>query len=209
MATVQKLSCLIFISGILLAQQPTRPKDVREMGKGGVGAIPQLAALLTNPDVGIRREAVKQIAEIDTQHSLDPLIQATRDGDAEIQIRATDGLVNFYLPGYLRTGLSSTVHSVGTSIKGHFTDTDDQIIDPYIETRSDVVGALGALAKNGASTEARANAARAVGILRGKAALPDLLAAVHSKESPVIYECIIAIQKIRDQSAAVSLEFLL
>lgn len=209
MAIHRKLLCWFWLSGVLLAQPPVRPKDVREMGKGGVEAIPKLAALLTNPDVGIRREAVKQIAEIDTQHSLDALIQATHDGDAEIQIRATDGLVNFYLPGYLHTGLSSTLHGVGASIKSHFTDTDDQVIDPYIETRPDVVAALGALAKNGASTEARANGARAVGILRGKGALPDLLDALHSKDSSVIYECIIAIQKIRDPSARSSLEFLL
>jgi HEAT repeat protein len=186
-----------------------RPKDVREMGRGGADAIPKLAALLTNPDVEIRLEAVKQIDEIDTQHSLDPLVQATRDSDAEIQIRATDGLVNFYLPGYLKTGFAASVRRAGTSIKGHFTDTNDQVIDPYITPRPDLIAALGALARNGASPEARANAARAIGILRGKAALPDLVAAMHSKETAVIYESLVALQKIRDPEAASSIAFLL
>ena len=99
-----------------MGQDALRPKDVREMGKGGVNAIPKLAALLTNPEVDIRLEAVKQISEIGTQYSLDPLIQATRDSDSEIQIRATDGLVNFYLPGYLKTGLGATLRRAGTSI---------------------------------------------------------------------------------------------
>src|SRR5580700_9584796 len=143
-----------------------RPKDVREMGKGGADAIPKLAALLTSPDLEIRLEAVKQIDEIDTQHSLDPLIQATRDSDAEIQIRSTDGLVNFYLPGYLKTGFGSSLRRMGTGIKGHFTDTNDQVIDPYITPRADVIAALGALTRGGAKVEARANAARAIGILR-------------------------------------------
>jgi HEAT repeat protein len=186
-----------------------RPKDVREMAKGGADAIPKLAALLTNPDFEIRLEAVKQISEIGTQYSLDPLIQATRDSDAEIQIRATDGLVNFYLPGYLKTGFASSLRRAGTSIKGHFTDTDDQIIDPYITPRPEAIAALGALARNGASVDARANAARAIGILRGKAAIPDLVQAMHSKDTAVIYESLVAVQKIRDPEAASSIAFLL
>jgi HEAT repeat protein len=194
---------------VLAQDAALRPKDVREMGKGGADAIPKLAALLTNPDFEIRLEAVKQIADIDTQHSLDPLVIATRDSDAEIQIRATDGLVNFYLPGYLKTGFASSVRRVGTSIKGHFTDTNDQVIDPYITPRPDVIAALGALARSGAKVEARANAARAIGILRGKAAIPDLIQAMHSKDTATIYESLVALQKIRDPEAASSIAFLL
>ncbi len=197
------------LSLCLFAQDALRPKDVREMGKGGANAIPKLAALLTNPDVTIRQEAVKQITEIGTQYSLDPLIQATRDTDTEIQIRATDGLVNFYLPGYLKTGLGASIRRVGTGIKGHFTDTNDQVIDPYITPRADVIAALGALVRSGAGMDARANAARAIGILRGKAAVPDLIQALHSKDSAVIYESLVAVQKIRDPEAAPSIAFLL
>jgi len=203
------LLCLSFCLTAQAQDTALRPKDVREMGKGGADAIPKLAPLLTNPDFEIRLEAVKQIAEIDTQHSLDPLIQATRDSDAEIQIRATDGLVNFYLPGYLKTGFASSLRRVGTSIKGHFTDTNDQVIDPYITPRADVISALGTLARNGATVEARANAARAIGILRGKAAIPDLVQAMHSKDTAVIYESLVAVQKIRDPEAASSIAFLL
>ena len=168
------------------AQSSLRPKDVREMGKGGVSAIPKLAALLTDADADIRREAVKQIVEIGTQYSLDPLVQAARDNDEEIQIRATDGLVNFYLPGYIKNGLSGSLRRVGTSIKGHFTEGNDQVIDPYIQPRPNVISALGALLRSGGSMDVRANAARAVGILRGRAAVPDLLEALRSKDSNVL-----------------------
>lgn len=57
--------------------------------------------------------------------------------------------------------------------------------------------------------DSRANAARAAGILRGRQALPDLETALHSKDSELIYESLIAIQKIRDPSAGPSLVFLL
>ena len=202
--------CLIALALIAtLAAQEVRPKDVREAAKAGSSALPKLQEFLKNPDVEVRVEAVKQITEIGTARSLDPLILATQDNDPEVQIRATDGLVNFYLPGYVKTGFASSVKRVGTSIKGKFTDTNDQVIDPFIMARLDVISALGLLARGGGNTEARANAARAIGVLRGRAAIPDLLQAIRSKDTDVIYESLVAMQKIRDPSAATGISFLL
>jgi HEAT repeat protein len=56
---------------------------------------------------------------------------------------------------------------------------------------------------------ARANAARAVGILRGTAAVPDLVQALQTKDDDVIYESLIAMQKIRDESAGPRAAFLI
>lgn len=204
-AAVLGLTLLLSVS----AQEAVRPKDVREIAKGGATAIPKLQALLKNPDLEIRLETVKQIVQIGTQHSLDPLIQATLDNDPEVQIRATDGLVNFYYPDYVKTGLTASIRRVGTSIRGKFSDTNDQIIPPYVQVRPDVVVALGKLARGGADMSVRANAARAVGVLRGKAAVEDLLQALRSKDTSVIYESLIALQKIRDKSAAPRITFLL
>jgi len=191
------------------AQNVVRPKDVRDAAKPGSSAIPQLADYLKSPDREVRLEAVKQIEGIGTARSLDPLILATHDTDPEIQIRATDGLVNFYLPGYLRTGLGASIQRVGTDIKGKFTDTNDQVIDAYITVRPEVIAALAALVRGGADTDARADAARAVGVLRGRAAVSDLVDAAHAKDSQLIYESLAALEKIRDESAGPRLVFLL
>src|SRR5471030_282065 len=161
----------------LLPAQDVRPKDVREIGRGGSAALPRLQELLQNPNTSVRVEAVKQIAEIGTVRSLDPLIAATRDNQPEVQIQATDGMVNFYLPGYVQTGFGASLRRVGVSIKGKFTDTNDQVVDPFITVRADVIAALGSLVSSGGSMEARANAARALGVLRGQGAMPDLLKA--------------------------------
>ena len=200
--------CLLLSLPILPAQD-VRPKDVREIAKGGSSAIPRLQELLKNASLDVRVEAVKQITEIGTQHSIDPLIEATRDNDPEVQIRATDGLVNFYLPGYVQTGFAASLKRAGTSIKGKFTDTNDQVIDPYVTVRPEVIDALGRLASGGGSMEARANAARALGVLRGRAGVRDLIEATHSKNTDVIYESLVALQKIRDESAAPRITFLL
>ena len=56
-----------------------RAKAVREYGKsGGSEIIPKLETYLADPDVDVRREAVKAIVDIGTQRSLDALIKATR-----------------------------------------------------------------------------------------------------------------------------------
>ena len=188
------------------AAQDVRPKDVREIGKGGSAAIPRLTELLKNPSTDVRVEAVKQLTDA---RALDALILATRDNEAEVQIQATDGLVNFYLPGYVQTGFGSSIKRVGRSIKGRFTDTNDEVVDPYVTARPDAIAALGALVSGGGSMPARANAARAVGILRGKSAVPDLVLALRTKDTDVLYESLVAMQKIRDESVGPKIAFLL
>ncbi len=186
-----------------------RARAARELARQGFEAIPRLERLLSDHALEVRIEAVKAIVEIGGPRSIDPLIRATEDNDPEIQIRATDGLVNFYLPGYVRTGLSATLRRVGTALTSRFTDTSDQVIEPWVQVRPEVIRALGKLARGGASMEARANAARAVGILRGAEAIPDLLQAIRSKDDRVIYECLIAFQKIRDPKVGPEIAFLL
>jgi HEAT repeat protein len=193
----------------LAAAQGVRPKDVKDIAKDGTSSIPHLQELLKDPNREVRVEVVRQLTDIGTQRSLDPLVLATADNEPEVQIRATDGLVNFYLPGYVQSGLGASIRRVGTSVKSKFTDTNDKVIDPYVTVRPEIIAALGKLARSGGSMDARANAARALGILRGRAALPDLIEAAHSKNSDVIYESLIALQKIRDESAGPKIEFLL
>jgi len=187
--------------------QDVKPKDVREAAKAGSSSIPKLQDYLKNGDLDIRAEAVKQLTEVGTAGSLDPLILATRDNDSQIQILATDGLVNFYSPGYVKTGIGGSIRKVSTTIKGKFTDTNDLIIDPYVMVRPEVIAAIAKLVEGGASMEARANAAHAEGILRGRVAVPQLVQAVHSKDSDVIYESLVALQKIRDESAGPQIAF--
>lgn len=188
-----------------------RMKTVRELAKGGSAAIPQLQAYFTDPDREVRDEAVRTIASIGTQYSLDALAKALQDNDPQVQIDAADGIVNFYVPGYMQTGITGSIKKFGTSVKSRFTDTNDQVVDATIErdVRPEVIKALGRVARGGTSMEARAHAARALGVLRGRAAKEDLVAAVKSKDDQVIYEALIALQKIRDTSAGPQVGFLI
>jgi HEAT repeat protein len=199
-------------AALLLTGQPAqntdpraRIREARELADGGSEAIGKLKPMLSDPVGEVRFEAVKSIVAIGTQHSIEPLIQATRDNDPEIQIRAVDGIVNFYMPGYVQSGLQR----MGTAVRQRFDQENTQIIEPFITVREDAIAAIGRLVRGGASMESRANAARAAGILRGKAAVPDLVHALTSKNDAAIFESLIALQKIRDESAGPRIAFLL
>ncbi|MGH9674201.1 MAG: HEAT repeat domain-containing protein, partial [Bryobacteraceae bacterium] len=186
-----------------------RARTARELSRQGSAAIPALRTLLKDPALEVRLEAVKSVVAIGTQHSLVPLVEATRDADPEIQIRATDGLVNFYLPGYVQTGLGATLRRAGGGIVARFTDSNEQIVDPFVQPGADVIEALGKLARGATTMEARANAARAAGVLRGRQAIPDLITALRSKDSRILYEALVALRKIREPSAGPEIAFLL
>ena len=206
---MRSLIYVFWCVGLASAVLAQTPKDVRNAAKLGPRAAPQIAGYLDNPDLDVRVEAVKALIEIGGSTVLDPLVKATHDNDPEVQIRATDGLVNFYVPGYVKTGLASKISRVGSTIKSHFTDTNDQIIDSYIRVRPEVITALGQLVRGGTSMDSRANAARALGILRGQSAVSDLLAALRSKDSGLMYESLAALEKIRDPEAGPRIQFVL
>ncbi len=187
-----------------------RAKTVRDLAKQGATAMPQLVPYLKDPEIDVRIEAVKGIASIGGASILDPLIQALRDNDPEVQMRATNGLVNFYLPGYTQSGLAASFKKAGGAIKNRFSgDSDDRMIPAYVDVRPDVVQGIASLLAGGSSMDSRANAARALGVLRARAALPSLTAALHVKDDNVIFESVVALEKINDPSAGPAVAFLL
>jgi len=198
-------SLAFFLLGALYGQTA---KDVKKVAKQGASAIPELQRFLLNPDVKVRLEAVKAIVDIGGPRTLAPLIEAAGDNDAEVQIRATTGLVNFSLPGYVRTGLTAPIRKFSSDIRSRFYDPDDQTIDAYIVVRADVTQAIGRVARSGSSLDSRAAAARALGILRAKPAVPDLIEALRSRDSDVILEALVALEKIRESSACDGIRFL-
>jgi len=180
-------------------------KDFSRQGSTGINSI---SGYLTDENVDVRREAVKAIVGIGGISTLDPLVNASRDNDADIQERAVDGMVNFYLPGYVQKGWMDSVKHAGSSVAGMFGEQNDQVIDPDTPVRPEVIEAVVRLIGGAASEEARANAARVAGILRARAAVPALAAALKSKSDGLIFESLIALQKIRDASAGASAMFL-
>lgn len=213
-----KQTIFLLISGAFLCSQilfsqvqgdtKQRARAAHDLGRQGEPAIPKLAPYVSDTDLSVRIEAVKSLVDIGGPKTVDLLVKAAGDPDAEMQIRATDGLVNVYLPGYIKTGISGNLQRAGNVVKAKFSDTNSQAIDPYVTVRPEVIEALGKLAVSGATLDSRANACRALGILRGSAAIPQLGEALHSKDNQTIYEALIALQKIRDPASGERVTFL-
>ena len=211
---MKQIAFLILVATAASAQSTDsdpkqRVRAVRDYSKQGDDAISKIVPYLADADTGVRVEATKALVDIGGPKTLDGLLKAAADNDPEVQIRATDGLVNIYLPGYIKTGFSGTLSRAGTSIRGKFTDTNDQIIDAYVMVRPEVILALGKIARGAASIDARTNATRALGVLRGRAALPDVIEGLHSKDDKLMYEALVAIEKIADPAASPRVTFLL
>ncbi len=183
-------------------------RAIKDFARQGSTGIPSISGYLTDESSDVRREAVKALVGVGGLSTLDPLVTASRDNDPEIQQRAVDGMVNFYLPGYVGSGWMDSVRKVGSNVAGMFGDQNDQVIDPDTPVRPEVIEAVIRQIGGAASIEARANAARVAGILRARAAVPALSAALKSKSDGLMFEALIALQKIRDASSGPAALFL-
>ena len=113
------------------------------------------------------------------------------------------------MPGYVQTGFGASFKRVGGGIKGHFMETNDQAIDPYVVARADAVKAVGEAGarrrQHGVPGQCGArggHSARAGGDARSAGS-------VASKDTGVLYQSLMAMQKIRDPSAGPKIAFLL
>lgn len=172
-------------------------KALRDWGREGSANLDKAAAYLVDGDPEVRRAAVKAVVEMGSQRSLDPLIRALKDPDGEVQIRAIDGIVNFYFPGYAERGMSSKVRS-GRVPSSEYGDENTQVIDPDMTVRDEIVNSLGALVTSASYTAGRSAAARALGMLRGKQAASALLAGLQSRDDGIMLECLAALRKLED-----------
>ena len=190
------------------AEPKQRIRAVRDLAKQGVDSIPKIAPYLSDPDVSVRVETVKALIDIGgPRDGRALLVTATKDNDSEIQIRAAEGSGE-RLPAGLCQERSQRVAATRRRCGSRqVRRLNDQMIDAFVTVRPEVISALGRLVRGGASWESRAAAARALGVLRGRAALDDLVEAVHSKEDQLMFEALIAIQKIRDPSAGPRIAF--
>ena len=197
---------------LLVAQPATDPKErtraVRELGKLGIEGIAGIAAYIPDPAAEVRVEVAKRLNDIGGPRTLPSLVRLTADGDAEVQINAIDGLINIFVPGYLKSGIARTTTRSGDALKVKFNEPGDLVVDGYVNVAPEAIAAATDVLAKSKSLESRANAARALGIFRARSAIPQLGEALYSKDDQLMYESLVAIQKIRDPNAGPGVAFL-
>ncbi|MEO5922869.1 MAG: HEAT repeat domain-containing protein [Bryobacteraceae bacterium] len=213
-----RLTTIALLSITLVAAQTAPPSSssdpkervraIRDLTKQADEGIPGIAAYAADPSVEVRLEAVKSLNAIGGPRTLNGLAQLSADSDPEIQINAVDGLINIFVPGYLKSGIARATTRSGDALKVKFNDPGDLVVDGYVNVTPEAITAATNVLAKSKSLEARANAARALGIFRARPAIPQLGEALYSKDDQLMYESLVAIQKIRDPGAGPSVAFL-
>ncbi len=222
MSTRQRIASVVLVAIAASAQEPweaglsdpkarVRARAVRSLGESeeGFRHLTRLAPLLDDGSEEVRATVVATLIKVRTVDAQQLLIRATSDLSPRVQSLAVDGLVDFYLPNYVKLGVLSSISAFGASLKGRFSKPSPLTVSEYIKVNPETLGAIGAVLRAGRSDEARANAARAVGVLLGREALDDLLAGVRSRNSMIILESVLAIKKLQVISAGPEIVFLL
>jgi len=187
-----------------------RERAARALGEQGNPAyVPALAGLVQDSDERVRMTVVRSLIRLGSPASLSPLALALRDGLPEIRYLAMDGIINFYLPGYVETGFGGFFRSVTSRVENLFTDVDTVVADPDVKVDPAVVRILRQTVTGAPDMNTRARAARALGILRVQEAVPDLVEAAFGDNVDLIIEVLRAFQKIRDTSVGPRITFLL
>lgn len=211
----------LFFGGMALAQTEAesqlrsqdskeRERAARSLGESGNRAyIPALAGVLQDPDAKVRSAVVKSLIRLGGGTSLPPLCKAVQDGYPEIRLLALDGIVNYYLPGYVDTGFGGLFRSVGSGIQNMFSDVDTTIADADTKVSPEVLATLKRTVTGSPDMNTRVRAARAIGILHVQEAVPELMETVFGNNVDLTSEALRAFQKIKDTSVGPRLVFLL
>ncbi|MBI2819670.1 MAG: HEAT repeat domain-containing protein [Acidobacteria bacterium] len=187
-----------------------RERAVRELGElNNPAYVPILGQVVRDPDEKVRMTVVKSLIRMGTEASLPPLCLAVRDGLPEIRYLAIDGIVNFYLPGYVDTGFGGLFRSVGQRFQSLFSDVDTAIADADTKLSPEVLDTLRKTVTGAPDMDTRVRAARALGILRAREAVPELIEAAFSNQVDLIAEVLRAFQKIQDTAVGPRIIFLL
>ena len=205
---VKPLLALCLSIGMLAAQESHKDKikHLEVLAKQGQNSVPAIAAYQRDEDQSVRYAAAEALIDAGGVQAADALRISCEDGAPEVQRLAVAGIVNFYKPGYVKRGVRARINSVSDKlVRG----SAEPLVDAYVQARSEDIAAVRKVLLNGASRDAKLQAAQALGTLRAKAALPDLYPLLKSKDDPMMLAALRAIETSGDKTAASETIFLL
>jgi HEAT repeat protein len=181
---------------------PVRRREAaRLLGENKVQkATPDLVAAAQDPDLEVRREIVIALDKMRDIRALPAFVKLSADQDRLIRDRCIVGLINLYIPQ--EGGLVVTLNKVANFFNPWSDEWADVVVEPG--TKVDA-SAITALCERLSDTDdgIRLKAARGLGILKGKAAVPSLVAALRQEQTDAVrFETIRSLSKIGDGSAA-------
>ena len=191
------------------ASPKERQSAVEQMAVlGNRAAIPQLAAALKKePKSDVRASIVAALGRIRDRESVPILADTLRaDLDKDVRLQAIDSLLRLYIP----IEDSGPVRTIFNRVRSVFVSPDAPVIGPEVQVDASAREALAGAMQKDFNDEVRAEAARALGILKAKDQVPLLVAALEdpqNREHPgVRVQIAHALGVIRDPAAGPALE---
>jgi HEAT repeat protein len=170
-------------------------------------ATPNLVALAHDPEPAVRRQVELALERMEDIQALPGFIELASDAETDIRSRAVASLVNVHLPR--STGITSALTRFGEMINVVPERDLEIIVEPDVPVDPAVVTTLRARISD-TDRGIRRTAVRGLGILRGHAAIPDLLQVVREdRDDELRFEGVRALWKINDPSVAPELVALL
>lgn len=162
-------------------------------------AVEALAvAARKDEDPDVRAESLQSLGKIKDFAALPEMIDALKDPKSDVRSVAIKSLVALYTEHDIDF---ITNRRSGWNLFNPFLDTNDhEIVEPYITVEPTIVTAIGESARGDRERDVRISAIRAIGVLRGAAAIPQLADAINADQDLRI-EVLRAFIKIGDQSA--------
>jgi len=180
-----------------------REKTARELGAtGDPSVVPALAAALNDSSAQVRRQVVIALASIRVSQSLDALIGATTDNDQEVRWLSVKGIEGYYTGQSPKSGsgFMGFMEKQYRSVKSAFVE-NSQEVPPGTAVNIRAIASLDRVMMDPGYPKASREATRALGILRAKQAVPDLITTAHSSNQDLAREALSSLGKIRDTSA--------
>ncbi|MEK6406780.1 MAG: HEAT repeat domain-containing protein [Acidobacteriota bacterium] len=180
----------------------TRQDAAHKLGERRVRnqlAVEALAvAARKDEDYDVRAEALRSLGMIKDFSALPEMLDALKDPNSNVRGVAIRSLVALYTEHDIDF---ITNRRSGWNLFNPFLDTNDhEIVEPYVAVDPTIVTAIGESARGDRERNVRISAIRALGVLRGTAAIPHLADAL-SADQDLRMEVLRAFIKIGDQSA--------
>jgi HEAT repeat protein len=162
-------------------------------------AVESLAvAAARDEDASVRAEAVRSLGMIKDFSALKEMLEALRDPEPVVRRAAVKSLVTLYTEHDVDF---ITNRHTGWNLLNPFLDTSDhEILEPYVVVDPGIVIALGESARGDHDRDVRIAAIRALGVLRGREAIPYLADAL-TADREVRIDVIRTFIKIGDPAA--------
>jgi HEAT repeat protein len=181
---------------------PVRRKDAAtQLGNNKVArAVPDLVAAAGDSDAGVRREIAFALDKIADARAIPAFVNLIGDTEKDIAEKAIAAFVSLYLPQ--ERGVGSTFNKVANFFNPWSDEWAEVIIDKGLTADASGISAL--RSRLSAPDEGiRGKSARALGILRGKDAVPAIVESLGRERSNIVkFEDVRALRKINDTSTA-------